>query len=129
MLQVKTGTARTETYARCRAVAPEAFAEDHLQNLVASDDLRFANHVTEELLVFKTGVNMPRSRGDREEVFGGKGRRGAALSWVPTCWSRRWPTATSAPSRRTLPSGRPSRAVPRQACPRLQAPKGGEVCT
>lgn len=35
MLQVKTGTAWAETYARCRAVAPEAFAEDHLQNLVA----------------------------------------------------------------------------------------------
>lgn len=46
---------------------------------VASDDLRFAHHLTEELLAFKTGVNVPRSRGDREEVFGGKGRswRGA----------------------------------------------------
>lgn len=37
----------------------------------------------------------------------------AALAWVATCWSTR----------------SPSRAVPRQACPRLQAPKGGEVCT
>lgn len=41
---------------------------------VASDDLDFAARVSEELLAFKTGVNTPRSRGDREEVFGGMGR-------------------------------------------------------
>ncbi len=73
MPQVKTGTAWTETYARCRAVAPEAFAEDHLENLVAR----------------------------------GRVALGAAAR----------------------PSGRHSRTGPRPACPRLQAPKGGEVCT
>ena len=40
---------------------------------VATDDLTFAARVTEELQSFKVGVNRPRSRGDREEVFGGKG--------------------------------------------------------
>jgi acyl-CoA reductase-like NAD-dependent aldehyde dehydrogenase len=40
---------------------------------VASDDLDFAARVAEELQAFKVGVNKPRSRGDREEVFGGKG--------------------------------------------------------
>jgi acyl-CoA reductase-like NAD-dependent aldehyde dehydrogenase len=40
---------------------------------VASDDIDFAARVAEELQAFKVGVNKPRSRGDREEVFGGKG--------------------------------------------------------
>lgn len=45
-------------------------------NLVASiatDDLDFAKRVGDELRSFKVGVNRPRSRGDREEVFGGLG--------------------------------------------------------
>jgi acyl-CoA reductase-like NAD-dependent aldehyde dehydrogenase len=40
---------------------------------VASDDLDFAARIAEELQAFKVGINKPRSRGDREEVFGGKG--------------------------------------------------------
>jgi acyl-CoA reductase-like NAD-dependent aldehyde dehydrogenase len=40
---------------------------------VASDDLDFATRVAEQLQAFKVGINKPRSRGDREEVFGGKG--------------------------------------------------------
>jgi len=40
---------------------------------VATDDRDFAARVTEELQAFKVGVNKPRSRGDREEVFGGIG--------------------------------------------------------
>jgi acyl-CoA reductase-like NAD-dependent aldehyde dehydrogenase len=40
---------------------------------VATDDEDFAARITEELQAFKVGVNKPRSRGDREEVFGGKG--------------------------------------------------------
>lgn len=40
---------------------------------IASDDLDFAARVGEDLQAFKIGVNRPRSRGDREEVFGGKG--------------------------------------------------------
>ena len=45
-------------------------------NLVASiatDDADFAQRIGEELRSFKVGVNRPRSRGDREEVFGGMG--------------------------------------------------------
>ncbi len=40
---------------------------------IATDDLDMAARVSEELQAFKVGVNKPRSRGDREEVFGGKG--------------------------------------------------------
>ncbi|PZS36742.1 MAG: aldehyde dehydrogenase [Pseudonocardiales bacterium] len=40
---------------------------------VASDDEDFAGRVSEQLQAFKVGVNKPRSRGDREEVFGGIG--------------------------------------------------------
>lgn len=40
---------------------------------VATDDLEFGARVAEELQAFKVGINAPRSRGDREEVFGGKG--------------------------------------------------------
>jgi len=40
---------------------------------VATDDADFAARVGEELRSFKVGVNKPRSRGDREEVFGGLG--------------------------------------------------------
>jgi acyl-CoA reductase-like NAD-dependent aldehyde dehydrogenase len=40
---------------------------------IATDDLDFAERVGEELQSFKVGINRPRSRGDREEVFGGLG--------------------------------------------------------
>jgi len=40
---------------------------------VATDDRDFAARVAEQLQAFKVGVNKPRSRGDREEVFGGLG--------------------------------------------------------
>ena len=40
---------------------------------VATDDLDFGARIAEELQSFKVGINKPRSRGDREEVFGGKG--------------------------------------------------------
>jgi acyl-CoA reductase-like NAD-dependent aldehyde dehydrogenase len=40
---------------------------------VATDDAGFGARVAEELQAFKVGINKPRSRGDREEVFGGKG--------------------------------------------------------
>ena len=40
---------------------------------VASDDPDLAARVAEELQAFKVGINMPRSRGDRDEVFGGLG--------------------------------------------------------
>ena len=40
---------------------------------VATDDAKFAARVREEMAAFKFGVNTPRSRGDREEVFGGVG--------------------------------------------------------
>ncbi|OKI24332.1 aldehyde dehydrogenase family protein [Streptomyces sp. CB03911] len=40
---------------------------------LATDDQDFAARITPDLLAFKVGVNKPRSRGDREEVFGGLG--------------------------------------------------------
>ncbi len=40
---------------------------------VATDDADFGARIAEELQAFKVGINKPRSRGDREEVFGGKG--------------------------------------------------------
>ncbi|MCW2715623.1 MAG: aldehyde dehydrogenase family protein [Frankiales bacterium] len=40
---------------------------------VATDVADFGARVAEELQAFKVGINKPRSRGDREEVFGGKG--------------------------------------------------------
>jgi len=40
---------------------------------VATDDDAFGARVAEQLQAFKVGINKPRSRGDREEVFGGKG--------------------------------------------------------
>lgn len=40
---------------------------------LATDDSDFAARVAEQLQAFKVGINKPRSRGDREEVFGGIG--------------------------------------------------------
>jgi acyl-CoA reductase-like NAD-dependent aldehyde dehydrogenase len=40
---------------------------------IATDDHDFAARVGEQLQAFKVGINRPRSRGDREEVFGGIG--------------------------------------------------------
>jgi acyl-CoA reductase-like NAD-dependent aldehyde dehydrogenase len=40
---------------------------------IATDDSEFAEDLAEELQAFKVGINRPRSRGDREEVFGGIG--------------------------------------------------------
>ena len=40
---------------------------------LATDDQEFAARVAPDLLAFKVGINKPRSRGDREEVFGGLG--------------------------------------------------------
>jgi acyl-CoA reductase-like NAD-dependent aldehyde dehydrogenase len=40
---------------------------------IATDDPDFGARIAEQLLSFKVGINKPRSRGDREEVFGGMG--------------------------------------------------------
>ncbi|WP_405017985.1 aldehyde dehydrogenase family protein [Kitasatospora sp. NBC_00070] len=40
---------------------------------LATDDPAFADRVGPDLLAFKVGINKPRSRGDRDEVFGGLG--------------------------------------------------------
>ncbi len=40
---------------------------------IASDDLKFAERTSKEIRAFKVGINKLRSRGDREEVFGGLG--------------------------------------------------------
>lgn len=41
---------------------------------IACDDLKCAERVISELRAFKTGINTMRSRGDREELFGGIGQ-------------------------------------------------------
>jgi acyl-CoA reductase-like NAD-dependent aldehyde dehydrogenase len=40
---------------------------------IATDDPAFAERLRSDVQSFKFGVNTPRSRGDREEVFGGRG--------------------------------------------------------
>lgn len=40
---------------------------------IATDDPDFAARLRPDVQSFKFGINAPRSRGDREEVFGGKG--------------------------------------------------------
>ena len=40
---------------------------------IACDDTELANKLAAELQSFKVGVNKPRSRGDRDEPFGGRG--------------------------------------------------------
>ncbi len=40
---------------------------------LATDDAEFAQRVGGQLRAFKVGINKVRSRGDREEVFGGIG--------------------------------------------------------
>ncbi|MFK3979359.1 aldehyde dehydrogenase family protein [Micromonospora sp. NPDC050397] len=40
---------------------------------IACDDEATAHRLSRELQAFKVGINRPRSRGDRQEVFGGKG--------------------------------------------------------
>ena len=40
---------------------------------IATDDPTFGARTAEQLQAFKVGINKPRSRGDREEVFGGIG--------------------------------------------------------
>ena len=40
---------------------------------MATDDADFGGQAREHLQAFKVGVNKPRTRGDREEVFGGVG--------------------------------------------------------
>lgn len=41
---------------------------------IACDDPKTARHIGDELRSFKVGVNRVRSRGDREEIFGGLGQ-------------------------------------------------------
>ena len=44
---------------------------------IACDDEEKARHMAREVQAFKVGINKPRSRGDREEAFGGRG-----ASWL-----------------------------------------------
>ena len=54
-------------------IAAMNVSNGNLVSSVATDDMAFAKRVREEISAFKFGVNKPRSRGDREEVFGGLG--------------------------------------------------------
>lgn len=54
-------------------IAAMNVSNGNLVSSVATTDLGFASRVREEIQAFKFGVNKPRSRGDREEYFGGRG--------------------------------------------------------
>lgn len=45
----------------------------NLVSSIATDDLRLGQMIASELRAFKVGINRMRSRGDRDEVFGGMG--------------------------------------------------------
>ena len=54
-------------------IAAMNVSNGNLVSSVATDDLGFAERVREESQAFKFGINVPRSRGDKAEVFGGRG--------------------------------------------------------
>jgi len=54
-------------------IAAMNVSNGNLVSSVATDDMQFAERVREESQAFKFGINAPRSRGDKAEVFGGKG--------------------------------------------------------
>jgi len=54
-------------------IAAMNVSNGNLVSSVATDDMVFAKRVREEVSAFKFGVNVTRSRGDRDEVFGGLG--------------------------------------------------------
>lgn len=54
-------------------IAAMNVSNGNLVSSVATDDLGFAERVREESQAFKFGINAPRSRGDKAEVFGGRG--------------------------------------------------------
>lgn len=54
-------------------IAAMNVSNGNLVSSIATDDLAFAERVQEESQAFKFGINKPRSRGDKAEVFGGRG--------------------------------------------------------
>ena len=54
-------------------IAAMNVSNGNLVSSVATDDNAFAERVKEESQAFKFGINKPRSRGDKAEVFGGRG--------------------------------------------------------
>lgn len=54
-------------------IAAMNVSNGNLVSSVATDDLGFAERVRDESQAFKFGINKPRSRGDKAEVFGGVG--------------------------------------------------------
>ena len=54
-------------------IAAMNVSNGNLVSSVATDDEDFAARVREESQAFKFGINKPRSRGDKAEVFGGRG--------------------------------------------------------
>jgi acyl-CoA reductase-like NAD-dependent aldehyde dehydrogenase len=54
-------------------IAAMNVSNGNLVSSIATDDMAFAERVKEESQAFKFGINKPRSRGDKAEVFGGRG--------------------------------------------------------
>ena len=76
---------------------------------LACDDDRRAGKLAVDLQAFKVGINKPRSRGDRDEPFGGRGASwkgafvGGDLLVRPSPWARRQPALRQLPRLQQLP--------------------------
>jgi acyl-CoA reductase-like NAD-dependent aldehyde dehydrogenase len=82
---------------------------------IASDDLDFAARMGEDLQAFKVGVNRPRSRGDREAVFGGKGGSWEGAFVGETCSSTRSPNRWAPGTPRSTGTSQRSRPTRRRS--------------
>jgi len=126
---------------KCRLYHAEPFGPldtilvvDHLEELVsemnvsngalvssiACDDPRIARRVASELRAFKVGINNVRSRGDREEVFGGIGQTGKGALSVDAILSsglRQAPRAKSSSATSPTTPNSPKKLRPRLSPP------------
>ena len=60
---------------------------------IACDDQALAGELAEHIQAFKVGINKPRSRGDRDEPFGGRGASWKGAFVGGACWCRPSPRA------------------------------------
>lgn len=63
---------------------------------LSTDDDATYDRLAPQIRAFKTGRGKPRSRGDRDELFGGFERRGAERSSAASYWCARSPEARTA---------------------------------
>ena len=73
---------------------------------IATDDPDLGSRLAEEVQAFKVGINKPRSRGDRDEVFGGLGASWKGAFVGGTCSSTRSAAAHRASTRSSTATSR-----------------------